>query len=83
MLRSLASFLVLLNCVTSSFSQDRSDARSMVISPHGIVATSQVRASQAGKLYGLNASDWAPSGLTIEYLKSKGNTKMPSDGIDT
>jgi len=31
-----------------SFSQDRSNARSMVISPYGIVATSQVQASQAG-----------------------------------
>ena len=29
------------------------------------------------KLYGLNASGWAPAGLTIEFLKSKGITEMP------
>jgi gamma-glutamyltranspeptidase/glutathione hydrolase len=33
------------------------------------------------KLYGLNASGWAPAGLTIEFLKSKGITEMPQDGI--
>lgn len=100
----------------------------MVISPYGIVATSQVQASQAGaeilahggsavdaaiaanavlgvmepdmngmggdlfaiywdaktgKLYGLNASGWAPKMLTIEHLKSKGLTEMPGVGIDT
>jgi gamma-glutamyltranspeptidase / glutathione hydrolase len=108
--------------------QDRTNARSMVISPYGIVASSQVQASQAGaeilshggsavdaaiatnavlgvmepdmngiggdlfaiyweaktgKLYGLNASGWAPKALTIEYLKSKGDTEMPTSGIDT
>jgi gamma-glutamyltranspeptidase / glutathione hydrolase len=31
-----------------AFSQDRTNARSMVISPYGIVASSQVQASQAG-----------------------------------
>ena len=111
-----------------AFSQDRTNARSMVISPYGIVATSQVQASQAGaeilshggsavdaaiaanaalavmepdmngiggdlfaiywdaktgKLYGLNASGWAPKTLTIDYLKSKGITQMPTSGIDT
>jgi gamma-glutamyltranspeptidase / glutathione hydrolase len=111
-----------------AFPQDRTNARSMVISPYGIVATSQVQASQAGaeilshggsavdaaiaanavlgvmepdmngmggdlfaiywdaktgKLYGLNASGWAPKGLTIDYLKAKGVTQMPSSGIDT
>jgi gamma-glutamyltranspeptidase/glutathione hydrolase len=100
----------------------------MVISKYGIVATSQVQASQAGaeilsrggsaadaaiaanaalgvmepdmngmggdlfaiywdaktgKLYGLNASGWAPAGLTIEHLKSKGISQMPTAGIDT
>ena len=100
----------------------------MVISPYGIVASSQVQASQAGaeilshggsavdaaiatnavlgvlepdmngmggdlfaiywdaktgKLYGLNASGWAPKGLTIDYLKSKNLTEMPDAGIDT
>jgi len=111
-----------------AFPQDRTNARSMVISPYGIVATSQVLASQAGaeilahggsaidaaiaanatlgvmepdmngmggdlfaiywdaktgKLYGLNASGWAPKALTIDYLKSKGITEMPSVGINT
>lgn len=33
---------------TCAFSQDRTNARSMVISQYGIVATSQVQASQAG-----------------------------------
>lgn len=100
----------------------------MVISAYGIVASSQVQASQAGaeilshggsavdaaiatnavlgvmepdmngiggdlfaiywdaksgKLYGLNASGWAPKALTIDYLKSKGVTQMPEGGIDT
>ena len=115
--------------VASSMSaQDRSHARSMVISRYGIVATSHVQASQAGaeilarggsavdaaiaanavlgvtepmmngiggdlfalywdaktgKLYGLNASGWAPLALTIEHLKAKGATSMPQSGIDT
>ncbi|MGH9496559.1 MAG: gamma-glutamyltransferase [Candidatus Sulfotelmatobacter sp.] len=34
--------------VVSASAQDRTNARSMVISPYGIVATSQVQASQAG-----------------------------------
>ena len=127
-MRSLFPCVLLFTSVASGFGQDRSNARSMVISSYGIVATSQVQASQAGaeilshggsaadaaiaanavlgvmepnmngvggdlfaivweaktgKLYGLNASGWAPSGLTIEYLKSKGITKMPASGIDT
>src|ERR1700720_3173080 len=115
--------------VASSMSaQDRSHARSMVISRYGIAATSHVQASQAGaeilarggsavdaaiaanavlgvtepmmngiggdlfvlyweaktgKLYGLNASGWAPLALTIEHLKAKGATSMPQSGIDT
>jgi len=39
--------------------------------------------AKTGKLYGLNSSGWAPQGLTIEYLKSKGITKMPQFGIDS
>jgi gamma-glutamyltranspeptidase/glutathione hydrolase len=119
-------FLIALASVT--FSQDRTNARSMVISPYGIVASSQVQASQAGaeilshggsavdaaiatnavlgvmepdmngiggdlfaiywdaktgKLYGLNASGWAPQALTIDYLKSKGVTQMPASSIDS
>ena len=108
--------------------QDRSYGRSVVSTPFGIVATSEVQASQAGarilerggsaidagiaanavlgveepmmngiggdlfaiyydartgKLTGINASGWAPAGLTIEHLKSKGLNEMPRAGIDS
>jgi gamma-glutamyltranspeptidase/glutathione hydrolase len=108
--------------------QDRSYGRSVVSTQYGIVATSQVQASQAGarvleqggsavdaaiaanavlgvmepmmngvggdlfaiyweaktgKLYGLNASGWAPKALTIEHLRAKGITAMPQEGIDS
>src|ERR1700686_4477409 len=39
--------------------------------------------AKSGKLYGLNASGWAPKALTIDYLKSKSVTPMPESGIDT
>jgi len=106
--------------------QDRSHARSMVITDRGIVATSHTLASQAGaqvlarggsavdaaiaanlvlgvtepmmngiggdlfliyweaktgKLYGLNASGWAPRNLTIEFLAKNGITSMPREGV--
>ncbi len=128
MIRYFLAVVISLLISSCALSQDRTNARSMVISRYGIVATSQVQASQAGaeilsrggsavdaaiaanatlgvmepdmngmggdlfaiywdaksgKLYGLNASGWAPKGMTIEYLKSKGNTKMPSEGINT
>src|SRR5579862_7652391 len=35
------------------------------------------------KLYGLNASGWAPKDLTIEHLRAKGVTEMPQVGIDS
>ncbi|HYL16705.1 MAG TPA: gamma-glutamyltransferase [Terriglobales bacterium] len=108
--------------------QDRSHARSMVVTPYGIVATTHVQASLAGaqvlarggsavdaaiaanavlgvtepmmngmggdlfaiyweaktgKLYGLNASGWAPAGLAIDYLKAKDLKEMPLEGIDS
>jgi gamma-glutamyltranspeptidase / glutathione hydrolase len=114
--------------IPCAFAQDRSHARSMVVTRYGIVATSHVQASQAGaqilarggsaadaaiaanavlgvtepmmngiggdlfalyweaktgKLYGLNASGWAPQGLTIAHLKAKDVTSMPQSGIDT
>ena len=107
--------------------QDRSQSRSMVSSPLGVVASESVLASQVGasilerggnaidaaiamnammglvapmndgiggdlfaivyeaktgKLYGLNASGWAPQGLTVAHLRAKGRTTMPSRGID-
>jgi gamma-glutamyltranspeptidase/glutathione hydrolase len=100
----------------------------MVISQHGIAATSQTLASQAaaqilarggsaidaaiaanallglvepnscgiggdlfviywdaktGQLTGLNASGWAPRGLTIDFLKSEGRFTMPQAGIQS
>src|SRR5215475_2079166 len=108
--------------------QDRSQARSMVVSKGGIVASESPLASQAGvrilenggnavdaaiatnammgvvepmmngiggdlfaivydakanKLYGLNASGWAPKALTIEYLEKQGLKEMPQHGINT
>lgn len=39
--------------------------------------------AKTGKLYGLNASGWAPKSLTIEYLKAKGISEMPQSGIDS
>src|SRR6516225_7213011 len=119
-------FALLLAFVSLAAAQDRSQARSMVISDRGIVATSQTLASQAGaqilarggsaidaaiaanatlgvveperggiggdlfviyyeaktgKLTGINASGWAPKGLSIEFLKAAGNTTMPQLGI--
>lgn len=111
-----------------TWGQERSQARSMVITTRGITATSQALASQAGaqvlarggnaidaalaanavmsvvepmscgiggdlfaiywdaktgKLTGINASGWAPKGLTIARLKAKGATVMPETGIDS
>jgi gamma-glutamyltranspeptidase/glutathione hydrolase len=39
--------------------------------------------AKTGRLYGLNASGWAPQALTIEHLKAKGVTSMPQTGIDS
>lgn len=128
---ALRSTLVCFAIVLASaglLAQDRSYGRSVVATQYGIVATSQVPASQAGarvleqggsaidaaiaanavlnvteptsngmggdlfaiyweaksgKLYGLNASGWAPKSLTIEHLDAKGITTMPQEGIDS
>src|SRR5215467_7867062 len=37
--------------------------------------------AKTGKLYGLNASGWAPRKLSIDFLASQGITSMPRDGI--
>ena len=37
--------------------------------------------AKSGKLYGLNAGGWAPSGLTPELLRSKGIYRVPGSGI--
>src|SRR6202521_2752646 len=108
--------------------QDRSQARSMVISHNGIVAAESPLAAQAGvrilerggnavdaaiaanammgvvlpmmnriggdlfaivynakanKIYGLNASGWAPKGLSIEFLRGQGLRDMPQHGVHT
>ena len=39
--------------------------------------------AKTGRLHGLNASGWAPGGLTPALLKSKGIIQMPSSGIHT
>ncbi len=39
--------------------------------------------AKSGKLYGLNASGWSPKGLTPEFLRSKGITRMPANGINS
>ena len=36
-----------------------------------------------GRTYGLNSSGWAPTGLTVDLLKSKGEKEMPRSGIYT
>jgi len=40
-----------------------------------------VRDAKTGSLIGINASGWAPQGLSIDYLKKQGVARMPSDGI--
>jgi gamma-glutamyltranspeptidase/glutathione hydrolase len=37
--------------------------------------------AKTGKLYGLNASGWAPAKLSPEFLKSKAIAEMPNRGI--
>jgi gamma-glutamyltranspeptidase / glutathione hydrolase len=126
-LRFLVTVLLLTSSTVLS-AQDRSYGRSVVATPFGIVATSEVEASQAGarmlerggsaidagiaanavlgvmepmmnglggdlfaiyydaktgKLTGINASGWAPNGLTIEHLQGKDLHAMPRVGIDS
>jgi gamma-glutamyltranspeptidase/glutathione hydrolase len=38
--------------------------------------------AKGNKLYGLNASGWAPKGLTIEYLQKLGIRSMPQQGVN-
>jgi gamma-glutamyltranspeptidase/glutathione hydrolase len=39
--------------------------------------------AKSGTLTGLNASGWAPKGLSIDFLQSKKITAMPQEGIHT
>jgi gamma-glutamyltranspeptidase/glutathione hydrolase len=125
----IAVALLLTSSMSADLSaQERSSARSMVVTRYGIVATSHVQASVAGaeilarggsaidaaiaanavlgvtepmmngmggdlfaiyweaktgKLYGLNASGWAPRGLTIAHVKAKDVSAMPLGGIES
>ena len=38
--------------------------------------------AKADKLYGINASGWAPKGLTIDYLQKQGIRSMPQQGVN-
>ena len=38
--------------------------------------------AKAKTLYGLNASGWAPKGLTIDYLRKQGLREMPQSGVN-
>lgn len=38
--------------------------------------------AKANRLYGLNASGWAPKALTIEYLHRQGLREMPQTGVN-
>src|SRR6267143_950889 len=42
-----------------------------------------VSEATSGALHGLNASGWAPQGLTAALLKSRGAAEMPQSGIHT
>lgn len=37
--------------------------------------------AKSGTVYGLNSSGWAPSGLSVDFLASKGLARMPQRGI--
>ena len=39
--------------------------------------------AKTGTLHGLNASGWAPAGLTADYLKAQGISTMPGRGINS
>ena len=39
--------------------------------------------AKANKLYGLNASGWAPKGLTIDFLQKQGLRTMPQSGVNS
>ena len=39
--------------------------------------------AKTGKLYGLNSSGWTPKALTIDYLASKGVTRINPIGVET
>jgi len=124
----VSGVLVLTLHKSEAVSRDREQARSMVISQSGIVASESPLASQAGaailerggnavdaavaahavmtvvapmwngiggdlfaivydaksgKLYGLNASGWAPAGQSIDRLHRMGLERVPPSGIES
>ena len=40
-----------------------------------------IRLAKTGKMYGLNAGGWAPTGLTADFLREQGIKTMPKAGI--
>jgi len=40
-----------------------------------------VHEKRTGQLHGVNASGWAPAGLSLDFLRSAGLTSMPQSGI--
>ena len=40
-----------------------------------------VHEAKTGKLHGLNASGWAPAGMTPGFLKAQGITELPARGV--
>ena len=40
-----------------------------------------VHEKRTGQLHGVNASGWAPAGLSLDFLRSTGLTSMPQSGI--
>lgn len=126
MVKDIVMALALAGISCMAIAQDRSQSRSMVASPVGVVASENVLASEigarilekggnaidaavatnammglvapmndgiggdlfaivyeakSGKLYGLNASGWAPAALTPDYLRGLGFMDMPQQGI--
>src|SRR5215471_19509344 len=39
--------------------------------------------AKSGKLYGLNASGWAPAKMNVDFVRGRGHESMPHDGILT
>jgi gamma-glutamyltranspeptidase/glutathione hydrolase len=37
--------------------------------------------AKTGKIYGLNASGWAPAALDAKFLRDQGHAKMPTNGV--
>lgn len=84
-LASQAGAMVLANGGTAADAIVAANAAMGVLSPMSCGMGGDLFAivyeAKSGKLYGLNASGWAPAGLSIEWLKNRGLTNMPQSGI--